>query len=402
VPFDITTNGSNPQRAVLSVTSDITERKQLEMQLRGAQQMEVVGRLAGGIAHDFNNLLTAITGYTELLIGNLASTDPMIQDAYEIRRAAVSAARLTKQLLAFGSTQPADTEVLDLNAIVARTAAILRRTLGEAVAVTLVLDPEVPRIKADAGQLEQVVVNLALNARDAMPHGGRLTLTTSLYSADRDSTIGCSRAYVRLTVADTGCGIPAEMQSKVFDPFFTTKGIAGTGLGLATVYGIVMQNGGHVDLDSTVDVGTTVTIDWPATAEGFPALDVPASPARFADGHARVLLVEDDPGVRQIVEIVLRRAGHDVIVVEGPQEALAVLKNRTDINLVLTDVVMPEMNGYDLAAEVRKIAPGARIVFMSGYAHDTVRQPVDDSFLAKPFTAESLTHVVRHAMASTD
>ena len=247
--------------------------------------------------------------------------------------------------------------------------------------MTLALDPDIPRIKADAGQLEQVVVNLVINARDAMPGGGHLTLTTSPYAGDRDPASGCAREYVRLTIADTGCGIPPDTRSKVFDPFFTTKGAAGAGLGLATVYGIVMQNGGRIDLDSTVGVGTTFIIDLPATSETSPVAELSAAPPGIVDGYARVLIVEDDPGVRQIVEIVLRRAGHDVVAVEGPQEALAFLSGQSDINLVLTDVVMPEMNGYELAAEIQKIAPGARIVFMSGYAHDTSRQPVDDPFL---------------------
>ena len=363
-----------------------------------AQKMEAVGRLACGIAHDFNDLLTMITGYSELLITNLSDTDPNIQDVYEIRRAALSAARLTKQLLAFGSPQRAHTEVLDLNAIVTHTAGILRSSLGENVGVTLALDSGIPRIKADAGQLEQIMVNLAINARDAMPNGGHLTFTTIPFAADRDA-MGCAREYVRLTVADTGCGIPAENRSKVFDPFFTTKGAEGAGLGLAMVYGIVRQNGGRIDLDSTVGVGTTFSVDLPATSDLSPVAALKASPPRFVDGYASVLIVEDDPGVRQIIEIVLRRAGHDVAAVDGPREALAFLKGNPNINLVLTDIVMPGMDGYELAAEIKKIAPAARIVFMSGYAHDAGRQPVDDNFLAKPFTAESLTHVVRHAMA---
>jgi len=367
--------------------------------------MEAVGRLACGMAHDFNNLLTAITGYSELVIANLGGTDPMVQDVYEIRRAALSAASLTKQLLAFGAPQRAPTEVLDLNAIVTRTAGLLRPMLGENIRLTLALGSDIPRIKADAGQLEQIVVNLAINARDAMPNGGHLTFTTSPYVADRETAIGCARAYVRLTIADTGCGIPPEDCSKVFDPFFTTKGPAGMGLGLAMVYSIVTQNDGRIDLDSTVGVGTTFTIDLPATldlpatADASPVADPPASPPRLVDGHASVLIVEDDPAVRQIVEIVLRRAGHDVVAVEGPHEALAVLSAQSDITVVLTDVVMPEMNGYELAAAIKKIAPGVRIVFMSGFAPDTGSQPMDDNFLAKPFTAESLTHVVRHAMA---
>jgi two-component system, cell cycle sensor histidine kinase and response regulator CckA len=369
-----------------------------EQQSLQAQKMEAVGRLACGMAHDFNNLLTAITGYSELVIANLGGSDPMLQDVYEIRRAALSAARLTKQLLAFGAPQRAQTEVLDLNAIVTRTAALLRPMLGENVSLALALDSDTPRIKADAGQIEQIVVNLAINARDAMPNGGHLTFTTSPHVADRDTAIGCAREYVRLAIADTGCGIPPEARSKVFDPFFTTKGPAGTGLGLAMVYSIVTQNGGRIDLESTVGVGTTFTIDLPVTSDTSLVAEPPASPPHVIGGYARAMIVEDDPGVRQIVEIVLRRAGHEVVAVEGPQEALALLRGRPDINLVLTDVVMPEMDGYELAAEIKKIAPGARIVFMSGYAPDMARQ-LDDNFLAKPFTAESLTHVVRHAMA---
>jgi two-component system cell cycle sensor histidine kinase/response regulator CckA len=363
-----------------------------------AQKMEAVGRLACGIAHDFNNLLTAITGYSELLITNLSSADPMITDVYEIRRAALSGARLTKQLLAFGSPRRAHTEVLDLNAIVTNTAGILRRTLGESVGVTLALDPDIPRIRADAGQIEQVVLNLAVNARDAMPNGGHLTLTTSLHVGDRNP-IGCAPEYVRLTIADTGCGMPPETRAKIFDPFFTTKGVGGTGLGLATVYGIVTQNGGHIDLDSTVGVGTTFIIDLPATSESCIAADLSVPPPRVVGGHAKVLIVEDDPGVRQIAEIVLRRAGHETVSVEGPEEALTVLNGPSNITFVLTDVVMPGMNGYDLAAEIRRIAPNAQIAFMSGYARDSIRQPAGDAFLAKPFTTESLTEVVRGAMA---
>jgi two-component system cell cycle sensor histidine kinase/response regulator CckA len=383
----------------MRLATDRALMNRIEQRSLQEQKMEAIGRLACGIAHDFNNLLTAATGYSELVIANLAGADPVIlEDVHEIRRAALSAARLTKQLLAFASPQRAHTEVLDVNAIVTHTAGILRRTLGENVGVTLALDPDLPRTRADAGQIEQVILNLAVNARDAMPNGGHLTLTTGPYMGDRDPR-GCRREYVRLTVADTGCGIPAGTQSKVFDPFFTTKGASGTGLGLATVYGIVTQSGGHIDLDSTVGVGTTFTIDLPVTSEASVVADLAARPPRFVGGCAKVLIVEDDPGVRQIVEIVLRRAGHEVVAVEGPQEALAVLQGQSDINLVLTDVVMPQMNGYDLAAEVRKIAPRARIVFMSGYAHDSVRHPADEAFLAKPFTAESLTDLVQHAMA---
>jgi two-component system, cell cycle sensor histidine kinase and response regulator CckA len=370
----------------------------IERQTQQARKMEAIGRLAGGIAHDFNNLLTAITGYTELVAANLALTDPMIQDVYEIRRAALSAGRLTKQLLALSSHQRMHTEVLDVNAVVARTADTLRRTLGEKIDVTLALDPEIKAVKADAEQMEQIVLNLAANARDAMPNGGHMTLTTNMHTYGAESAaIAPAGDYVRLTIADTGCGMSEETQLSVFEPFFTTKGTGGTGLGLATVYGIVAQSHGHVAIQSTVGVGTTFTIDLPATSEPLVAGEAVEEP-RFVDGYATVLIVEDDPRVRRLIEIVLRRAGHDVVSVAGPRDALAALNSQSDFNLVLTDIVMPEMNGYDLATEVRKIVPRTRVVFMSGFACDAVRQPIADPFLAKPFTIESLTNAVQQAL----
>jgi signal transduction histidine kinase len=382
-----------------------TSSSRVEQQLQQARKMEAVGRLAGGIAHDFNNLLTAITGYAELVAANLALTDPIIQDVYEIRRAALSAGRLTKQLLAFSSNQRMHSEVLDVNAIVARTIALLRRTLGEDIEVTLNLNPGVKPIKADAGQIEQILLNLAVNARDAMPNGGRLTVTTTMRACGAEpaplepqSAAGDQGEYVRLTVEDTGCGMSDETQSKVFEPFFTTKGTVGTGLGLATVYGIVAQSRGHIAIASTVGVGTTFTIELPATTEPLAARE-PAAPQRLVEDYATVLIVEDDPRVRRLIEIVLRRAGHDVVSVAGPRDALAALNGQSDFNLVLTDVVMPEMNGYDLATAVRKIVPRARVVFMSGFACDIARQPVTDPFLAKPFTIDSLTSAVQQALA---
>jgi signal transduction histidine kinase len=390
------------QRLANPPSGTASSTRAVEQQLQQARKMEAIGRLAGGIAHDFNNLLTAITGYTELVAANLALTDPMIQDVYEIRRAALSAGRLTKQLLAFSSNQRMHSEVLDVNAIVARTAGILRRTLGEDIGVTLALDPAIKPIKADAGQIEQIVLNLAVNARDAMPDGGHLTLTTTMQPCGAEhaaiAPAGDAADYVRLTIEDTGCGMSEETQSKVFEPFFTTKGTNGTGLGLATVYGIVAQSHGHIAIASTVGVGTTFTIDLPATLEPLEAGE-PAAPRRHVEDYATVLIVEDDPRVRRLIEIVLRRAGHDVVSVAGPRDALAALNSQADFNLVLTDVVMPEMNGYDLAAEVRRIVPCARVVFMSGFACDIVRQPVADPFLAKPFTIESLTTAVQQALA---
>jgi two-component system cell cycle sensor histidine kinase/response regulator CckA len=366
------------------------------------QNMESVGRLAGDIAHDLNDFLTAITGHTELLIAHLPSADPMRQDAHEIRRAALSAARLTKQLLALSRSQRTTLQVIDVNAVAARTAGALRGMLGEDIAVTLALGADVKRIKAGASHVEEIVLNLAINARDAMPAGGRLTLTTAMHTRlEQDAAIGPPGEYVRLIVADTGCGIPEAQQSKVFEPFFTTEGAGESAVGLAKVYGIVKENGGHIHLDSTAGVGTTFTVDLPAISESPAVVDSPPPPpARLMGGFAPILIVEDEPRIRELMRLVLVRAGHDVVAVAGPHEALAALNRQPDINLLLIDVVMPEMNGYDLAAEARRIVPGAQVIFLSGFAPDPGRQTAADGFLAKPFTAESLTDIVQLALAA--
>ena len=379
---------------------DVTATLSLERQMQQAQKMEAVGRLAGGVAHDFNNLLTAISGYTELLIANLSPADPNIQDAYEIRRAALSAARLTRQLLAFSSHQRTRTEILDVNVIVAQTAGILKRTLGEDISVTLQLDPELKRIEADPAHVEQIILNLAVNARDAMPDGGRLIVKTSMHTVSNALSNLAPGEYVRLAVADTGCGIPEDIQSKVFEPFFTTKGTSGTGLGLATVYGIVKQIAGRIRVDSIEGRGATFTIDLPSTSKTVVTGNTTTEAPHFVEGYATVLVVEDDPRVRELTELVLRRAGYDVVAATGPREALAAISGYEGVNLVVTDVVMPEMSGYDLTEQLRKVVPGLRCVFMSGFACDQSRKSGADPFLAKPFTVESLTAAVRQAMVA--
>ncbi|PYR30593.1 MAG: hypothetical protein DMF92_08175 [Acidobacteria bacterium] len=368
-----------------------------DQQTQQAQTIEAVGRLTGDIAHDLNNLLTAIAGYTELLITKLDQTNPMIQDAHEIRRAALGAARLTKQLVAVSRSQPATTEIIDVNAVVARTAGVLNGMLGNDIGVTLALDGDIKRVKVGARHVEEIVLNLALNARDAMPNGGRLTFTTVMHmNTGRDAAIGQAGEYVRLIVTDTGCGIPKEIQSTVFEPFLTTRGSIGSAIGLAKVHDIVKQSGGRIHLDSAAGVGTTFTVDLPATSEPSAAAHPTPSAPRLDWGS--VLIVEDEPRVRELVKVMLVRAGHDVVAAAGPHEAIALLKRPHDIKLVLIDIVLPEMNGYDLAAEVRKIAPDAHIVFMSGFACDLMRQSAD-SFLAKPFTVEALTNIVHEALA---
>jgi two-component system, cell cycle sensor histidine kinase and response regulator CckA len=362
------------------------------------QKLEAVGRLASDIGHDLNDLLTSITGHTELLIANLTPDDPAVLDAREIRRSALGAARLTRQLLALGRNQPGQTEVVDVNAAVAHTVDALRRMLGEDISVTLALDPSVKRIKAGANHIEEIVLNLALTAHEAMPNGGRLTLTTTMHTRHKqDPAIGPAGEYVRLIVADTGCGIAEEHQSRVSEPFFTTQGTDGSAIGLAKVYGLVKQCGGHIHLDSAAGSGTTFTVDLPATSDPS-VLDSSASPVRrVIEGYSTILIVDDDARVRDLAKLVLVRAGHDVVAVAGPHEALDALNRQPDVNLLLIDVVMPEMNGYDLAAEARKIVPDAHIIFMSGFACDMTRQTSADGFLAKPFTIESLTDVVQHS-----
>ena len=311
-----------------------------------------------------------------------------MQDAYEIRRAAMAASRLTGHLLAFSRNQRISPEVLDLNCVVARTAGMLKRTLGDHIDMSLDLDPAARLVKADRGHLEQVVLNLAINARDAMPHGGRLQIRTTMAGPS-----------VRMIVTDTGCGIPQAIQSKVFDPFFTTKGPLGTGIGLATVYGIVEQSGGSITVASVEGLGTTFTIDLPATDEPLVVAEPPAAP-RVVEGCATVLVVEDDPRVRSLAELILQKAGHDVVATAGPVEALAAIKAQSDIDLVITDIVMPDMNGFDLAVELKRIAPGVRVVYMSGFTSDHFKRTIDDPFLMKPFTVESLTNVVDRSLSA--
>ena len=363
------------------------------------QNLERVGQLAGDIAHDLNDLLTAIIGHTELLIESLPRGDPMSPDAHEVRRAALSAARLTKQLLALSRTQRTTLEVIDVNAVVARTAGGLKGMLGEDIAITLTLGTDIKRIRAGASHLEEIVLNLALNARDAMPAGGRLTLTTAMHTRlEQGAASGPAGEYVRLIVADTGRGIPEAQQAKIFEPFFATQGGGESAVGLAKVFAIVKENGGQIHLDSTTGVGTTFTVDLPAMSQ-LPPIVPPPPVLRPMTGLAPILVVEDEPRVRELMRLVLVRAGYDVVAVAGPHDALAALNRQPDIHLLLIDVVMPEMNGYDLAAEARRIVPAAKVVFLSGFACDPSRQPPTDGFLAKPFTVESLTDIVQHALA---
>jgi len=374
--------------------SEAKHRESVEL----ARKMEADGRLAGDVAHDLNDLLTAITGHTELLIASLDPSGTNIQDAHEIRRAALSAARLTKPLRSLSGGHRAATDVIDVNAVTARTASALERMLGPTIEVTLALDNDIKRIRVGASHVEEIVLNLGVHARDAMPNGGRLTVATTMHTHDElDAASGAPREYVRMIVADTGGGMSAAAQSRLFEPFLGSEDAGGSAIGLAKVDAIVKQAGGRIHVESAAGVGTTFTIDLPATSEPAAVLEPALADTPLT---APVLVVEDDPRVRELIRVVLVRAGHEVVAVAGPHAALAALNRQPSISLMLVDVVMPEMDGYDLVAVARKISPGVHVVFMSGFAHDATRHPSGDSFLAKPFTVESLTGIVQEALAA--
>jgi two-component system cell cycle sensor histidine kinase/response regulator CckA len=388
--------GSRDRCGVRGATAGARRTRRAARQL--SRKIEERGRLAGDVAHDLNDLLTAITGHTELLIAHLDPAGGSIQDAHEIRRAVLSASRLTKPLRTLSGGTRVSTAVIDVNAVTARTASALERMLGPQIEVTLALDNDIKRIKVGASHLEEIVLNLGVHARDAMPNGGRLTLATTMHTQQgRDGAGGAPTEYVRIVVADTGGGMTVVAQSRLFEPFFTSEDAGGSAVGLAKVDAIVKQAGGRIRVDSVAGVGTTFTVDLPATSEPTAAPDTASADTRLT---TPVLVVEDDPRVRELIKLVLVRAGHEIIAVAGPHAALTELHRQPAVSLMLVDVVMPEMDGYDFVHEARKITPGVHVVFISGFARDATRHPAGDGFLAKPFTVESLTGVVRAALAA--
>jgi two-component system, cell cycle sensor histidine kinase and response regulator CckA len=400
----------------LAVIRDITERRsaaeilrQKEEQLRQAQKMEAIGKLAGSVAHDFNNLLTAILGYSELLLRRLDRNDPLRSDVEEIKRSGARASDLTRQLLAFSRKQVLQPQILDLNAVVLGMDKMLRRLIGAHIELVTVLEPGLAPIKADRGQIEQVILNLAVNARDAIAAGGKLTIETANVDAGPSTlhrTEDGPERCVMLVVSDTGCGMDAETQARIFEPFYTTKRQGeGTGLGLSTVYGIVEQSGGHIRVESGLLRGTTFRIFLPQEA---PLKETSASIRGELDlpgGTETILLVEDDTIVSNLVHQILKRTGYHVLAAHHGAEALRVaIQHQGPIHLLLTDVVMPLMGGRDLAKRLRELRKGTKVLFMSGYTDDAgihlgALEP-GTGFIQKPFTPDSLSRKVRDVLDS--
>ncbi|HYF38837.1 MAG TPA: ATP-binding protein, partial [Gemmatimonadales bacterium] len=395
------------------VDQDVTDRFRAEQQLgetrahlAQAQKMEAIGRLAGGIAHDFNNLLTVINALSIVVLKQLPHGHPLRTDLEEIHAAGDRAANLTRQLLAFSRRQVLQPEVLDLNVVVLGVSRMLRRLIGEDVVVRLDLDPDLSAVQADRGQLEQVIMNLALNARDAMPTGGSLGMITS--NAKLTNGLPGDRGslppgnYVKLVVNDTGIGMDAVTRSQIFEPFFTTKPQGqGTGLGLATVYGIIQQSGGEVEVESEPGRGSSFTIYLPVAAQS-PSADQPNLVSGSDGGTELILLVEDEPSVRRLTANLLRNSGYAVLEASGGWEALrAAQTSPRPVDLVLTDVVMPGMSGPELVAQLRSQGEGIRVLYMSGYS-DVAERPgmslASFPILPKPFTPEALGRKVREVL----
>lgn len=405
--------GARNERSFELFAEDVTERRALEQQLRQSQKMEAIGRLAGGIAHDFNNLLMVISGYSEFLLDRVGSDPALRAPAQEIAGAAQRASSLTRQLLAFSRKQMLAPTVLDLNGIVTENLKMLTRVIGEDIDLVMVPASELGSVRADAGQIEQVIMNLAVNARDAMPSGGKLTIATSNISLDEEYARFHAPLrpgdYVLLSISDTGFGMDSETQSHIFEPFFTTKGTKGTGLGLSTVYGIVKQSGGYIWVSSESGKGTTFKIYLPRVAEAAEkAVQIIAAPesAVTEPGTETILLAEDEANLRYLARQFLEKQGYNVIeAADGAAAMQIAVAHEGVIHLLLTDVIMPGMNGRELAQRVSEIRPNTKILYMSGYTENVIGHngtlEAWVRLLQKPFTLQDLKMKVREVLDST-
>jgi two-component system cell cycle sensor histidine kinase/response regulator CckA len=390
-------------------TRDTTEHRQLEEQFRQAQKMEAVGQLAGGIAHDFNNVLNVILGYSDLLLAKSSLRDPAYKRIEEIRKAGQQAAALTQQLLAFSRKQVLQPRVLNLGDILQDMDYMLRRTIGEDIEIETTVDEHLALVKVDPSQMQQVILNLVVNARDALAHGGKLVLEV------KNATLDESHArlhnvpagsYVMLAVGDNGCGMTADVQKRVFEPFFTTKDIGhGTGLGLATVYGIVRQSGGHIWLYSEPGIGTTFRIFFPRVdqLEERAMEEKPSEP--MVCGEGTILVVEDDPGLRALTEEVLRSAGYNVLIAQDGASAIRISEEHTGpIQLLLTDVILPKMSGKEIAERLTVLRPQMQVLFMSGFTRSVIGQQgtldPEVNFIQKPWTLRGLCESI-HGLLTT-
>jgi two-component system, cell cycle sensor histidine kinase and response regulator CckA len=393
---------------VQGIARDVTERRHLENVVRQSQKLEAIGRLSGGLAHDFNNLLCVISGHSELLAERMAPNDAALRSVMQIRKATDSAAALTRQLLAFSRRQVIHPQVLDLNAIVSETEKLLARLVDEHIEFYTALDPTLGRVRVDPIQIEQVIINLVLNARDSMPQGGKLTIETG--NIDLEDAYECKHAlipagqYVLLAVTDTGCGMNEETQSRIFEPFYTTKEFGkGTGLGLATVYGIVKQSGGFIWVYSEEGRGTTFKIYFPRVVSPLTAARANRRPLELIRGTETILVVEDAEPLRALTREFLMASGYKVLEAANGEDAVRVARSHEgEIDLLLTDVVMPKMGGKPLVDQIQQFRPKTRVLFMSGYPNDGILQAgiltERVALLEKPFTREILTKRVRQML----
>ena len=395
---------------ILSVSEDITEGKRLEEQLLQSNRLESIGKLAGGVAHEFNNLLTPIMGYTQLWISELAPGDSLRADLEVVQKSAQRASKLTCQLLAFSRRQPSEPKVINLNQLILDMGQMLRSVIDEDVELVMLLAPDLDHVSADPTQIEQVLMNLVVNARDAMPNGGKLVIETANIPIDQASAVHWAVTpgnYVCLGVSDNGIGMSEEVKPRVFEPFFTTKEQSkGTGLGLSTCYGIMKQNGGHIEVDSELDQGATFKIYLPCSAQANSLLPINEEDENIPNGKETILLAEDDPSVRSMCTRVLHNSGYRVMESSNGEEALRFVQSRSEgkIDLLLTDVVMPQMGGIELATRLGEELPDIKILLTSGYTDEAIVLTGSEKdklpFLQKPFLPADLLRKVREVLDS--